>query len=191
MTHLGWIETSKVDGWNFFWCIYDTDELQRWSEEIKSELFCFLGHPSDPPIKLPSYNDNCFKPSVTRSDVKQNFKNQKQSPWCLTCGLFPETQGHLLQCPEIVTKFNYLKGIASKLDENDVYSSIAKQEIIVNIYSDIIEERENIINNVIEWETRNKKQEMRSKSWKANLPSDVRAQCTLLLQHSIMILLLY
>ena len=91
-----------------------------------------------------------FKLRSRTLDVEQNFKNQKQSPWCLTCGLFPETQGHLLQCPEIVTKLNYLKGIASKLDENDVYSSIAKQEIIVSIYSDIIEERENIINNVIE-----------------------------------------
>ena len=91
-----------------------------------------------------------FKLRSRTLDVKQNFKNQNQSPWCLTCGLFPETQGHLLQCPEIVTKLNYLKGIASKLNENDVYSSIPKQEIIVNIYTDIIEERNNIINNVID-----------------------------------------
>ena len=74
-----------------------------------------------------------FKLRSKTLDVKQNFKNQKQSPWCLTCGLFPETQGHLLQCPEIVTKFKYLKGIASKLDENDVYSSITKQQITINI----------------------------------------------------------
>ena len=39
---------------------------------------------------------------------------------------------------------HYLRGKTSKLNENDIYSTIEKQEIIVNIYSDILEVRENL-----------------------------------------------
>ena len=35
-------------------------------------------------------------------DVKQNFKDQHKSPCCSSCGLFPKTQSHLHQCPELV-----------------------------------------------------------------------------------------
>ena len=40
-------------------------------------------------------------------DVKQNFGGQSNNPWCTSCGLFPETQSHLLQCPEIVPKLGF------------------------------------------------------------------------------------
>ena len=71
-------------------------------------------------------------------DVKQNFKNQNQNPWCTSCGLFQESQGHILQC---------LSGRTAKLDEHLVYGSIEQQRVIVNIYSDILEVRENLQQN--------------------------------------------
>lgn len=85
-----------------------------------------------------------FKLRSRTLDVKANFKNGNQNPWCSSCGLFAETQGHLLQCPTLVQNLHYLRGKTSKLNENDIYSTIEKQEIIVNIYSDILEVRENL-----------------------------------------------
>ena len=75
-------------------------------------------------------------------DVKGNFKNQNSNPWCISCGLFQETQGHLLQCPPLVQNLNYLQGQSSKLDDKYIYGNIEQQIEIVNIYSDILEERE-------------------------------------------------
>ena len=65
---------------------------------------------------------------------------------CISCGLFPESQGHLLQCPQLVTKLNYLSGKVSKLNEYDIYEDIEKQQIILRIYSDILEVREKLKN---------------------------------------------
>ena len=77
-------------------------------------------------------------------DVKQNFKNLHKNPWCTSCKLFPETQSHLLQCPALVQKLKYLIGKTSKLNEKFVYGNINQQEIIVKIYSDLLEVRENL-----------------------------------------------
>ena len=62
-------------------------------------------------------------------DVKQNFKNQKQNAWCISCGLFHENQGSLLQ---------YSNGQTVKLNVNLIYDRIDQHLVIVNIYSDII-----------------------------------------------------
>ena len=85
-----------------------------------------------------------FKLRSRTLDVKSNFPGQNRNPWCTSCGLFQETQSHLLQCPEIVTKLSYLAGKSSTLNENFVYGSHKQQQIIVNIYSDILEVRENL-----------------------------------------------
>ena len=79
-------------------------------------------------------------------DVKMNFPGQHKDMLCISCTLFPESQGHLLQCPQLVTKLNYLSGKTSKLNEYDIYGNIEKQQITVNIYSDILEVRENMKN---------------------------------------------
>ena len=85
-----------------------------------------------------------FKLRSRTLDVKNNFPGQNRNPWCTSCGLFQETQSHLLQCPEIVTKLSYLAGKSSTLNENFVYGSHKQQQIIVKIYSDILEVRENL-----------------------------------------------
>ena len=56
------------------------------------------------------------------------------------------TQGHLLQCPPLVKNLKYLSEKASKLNENDIYGSLDQQIQIVNIYSDILEQRETLKN---------------------------------------------
>ena len=74
-----------------------------------------------------------------------NFRNQHDSLLCSTCHLFQETQAHLLQCPEIVRNLQWIDLNFSKLNENDVYSTLEKQIKIVKIFSKIIEERDNLL----------------------------------------------
>ena len=85
-----------------------------------------------------------FKLRSRTLDIKGNFKKQYKDSWCISCGLFEETQKHLLQCPEIVSKLNYLAGSATNLDENDIYEGVDKQEKIIKVYSDILEIREEL-----------------------------------------------
>ena len=84
-----------------------------------------------------------FKLRSRTLDVKQNFRNQNNDPWCISCGLFQETQSHLLQCPALAPKLNYLTDNNS-INENDIYGSLEKQEKIVKIFSDLLEIRENL-----------------------------------------------
>ena len=53
-------------------------------------------------------------------DVKKNFGGNNSNQWCISCGK------------------------ASKIDENHIYADLKKQIEIVNIYSDIIQEREKL-----------------------------------------------
>ena len=84
-----------------------------------------------------------FKLRSKTLDVKKNFGNN-ENPWCTSCGIVEETQGHLLQCPPLVRNLNYLVGGTSKLNENDIYGKIEEQIRIVHIYSDILQEREKL-----------------------------------------------
>ena len=77
-------------------------------------------------------------------DDKKNFGGKFDNLWCTSCGIFQETQGHLLQCAPLVKNLKYLEGKTSDLNENDVYGSIEQQIRIVNIYSDILQEREKL-----------------------------------------------
>ena len=89
-----------------------------------------------------------FKLRSRTLDVKENFKNQHKDMLCISCGLFPETQSHLLQCPELVAKLSHI--IGNNISENQIYGSVDQQEIIVKVYSDILEVREKLLNNYIE-----------------------------------------
>ena len=77
-------------------------------------------------------------------DVKKNFRGNFEDTLCISCGLFEETQSHLLQCPPLVENLNYLREETSKIDENMIYGDIDQQIKMVNIYSDIIHEREKL-----------------------------------------------
>ena len=50
--------------------------------------------------------------------VKCYFPGKYGDLWCISCGLFQETQGHLLQCPEINKKLQYLNLELSTVNEN-------------------------------------------------------------------------
>ena len=83
-----------------------------------------------------------FKLRSKTLDVKENFKGLSNNLWCTSCGLFRETQGHLLQCPELVSTLNYLDVKPSKLNENFIYGNIEQQQQMVKIYTDVLDERE-------------------------------------------------
>ena len=75
-------------------------------------------------------------------DVKKNFPGLNRNMWCRSCGLFTETQSHLLQCPALVVHLKYLTGKTSNLNEQYIYGNIKQQQMIVKIYTDILEVRE-------------------------------------------------
>ena len=86
-----------------------------------------------------------FKLRSRTLDVKVNFRGQHMNNiLCISCGLVPESQSHILQCPPIVTRLNYLSDKTSKLNELDIYGDLESQKKIVNIYSDILEIREKL-----------------------------------------------
>ena len=91
-----------------------------------------------------------FKLRSRTLDVKGNFKNQHKDLLCISCGLFEESQSHLLQCPELVSKLSYSIGNNTKIHENQIYGKLEQQESIVKVYSDILEIREKFLNNHIE-----------------------------------------
>ena len=73
-----------------------------------------------------------------------NFGSQVNENLCEICKLFPETQSHLLQCPEIVPKLNLISQ-GSQIDENFVYGNVESQLKIVKIYCKILEKRKEIL----------------------------------------------
>ena len=75
-------------------------------------------------------------------DVKKNFPGLNRNMWCRSCGLFTETQSHLLQCPALVVHLKYLTGKTSNLNEQYIYGNIKQQQMLVKIYTDILEVRE-------------------------------------------------
>ena len=48
--------------------------------------------------------------------------------------------------PPVACSRRYLLGKTSKLNENDIYGNIMQQVQIVNVYGDILQERENLKN---------------------------------------------
>ena len=85
-----------------------------------------------------------FKLRSKTIDVKQNFPGLNKDMWCTSCGLFPENQSHLLQCPALVVHLGYLAGETSTLNENYIYGSTEQKRSIVKIFSDILEVRDNL-----------------------------------------------
>ena len=74
-------------------------------------------------------------------NVKINFKHQHKDHLCLTCNLLPETQAHVLQCPEIVKHMKHIIKQDSKWTEDDIYGKLEDQIRIVKIYSEVLEIR--------------------------------------------------
>lgn len=85
-----------------------------------------------------------FKLRSKTLDVKKNFPGLHKDLWCSSCGLFPELQSHLLQCPALVVHLDYISGKTSTLNENWIYGNTEQQQSIVKIYSDILEIRDSL-----------------------------------------------
>ena len=77
-----------------------------------------------------------------------NLTNQYKDKLCLSCKLFPESQSHLLQCPEIAPKLKLLSLPQLVLDESYVYGDVRKQLQIVKVYCRVLEIRSNILEDI-------------------------------------------
>ena len=86
-----------------------------------------------------------FKLRSRTVEVKGNFPGQFKDLVCRCCNLAQETQSHLLQCKELVSKLQYLKEDTTNINEMYIYGSLDQQEMIVRIYSDILEARDNLL----------------------------------------------
>ena len=53
-------------------------------------------------------------------------------------------QSHLLQCPEIVVKLKTINKKWSELNENMIYGNIEEKQLIISIYSEVLQVRENL-----------------------------------------------
>ena len=81
-------------------------------------------------------------------DVKMNFPKQYEyeSKLCAVCKLFPESQSHLLQCPEIAPKLKLVSLSDDIIEEKEIYNSdVRKQHSIVRIFSNVLEIRNKIL----------------------------------------------
>ena len=86
-----------------------------------------------------------------RNNFSLNWDVKHLKEWYISCGLFKETQSHLLQCPQLVSSLKYLDVKPSNLNENLIYGNTNQQEMIVKIFSDILDAREK--QNEREWNT--------------------------------------
>ena len=78
-------------------------------------------------------------------NVKANFPKQYNDVWCQVCKLFPESQSHLLQCPQIAPKLKLVCAKISDLDEKLIYRDTENQLRIVKIYTQILEIRKSML----------------------------------------------
>ena len=88
-----------------------------------------------------------FRLRTRTLNVKMNFENMHTNLYCSTCKLFPETQSHLLQCPEIVKELKTVVQGNSRINEDDIYANLDKQVKIAKIYREILEIRDKLMSN--------------------------------------------
>ena len=92
-----------------------------------------------------------FKLRSKTLNVKLNFQSQEnallQENLCRTCHLFPETQGHLMQCPQIVPKLKVICPLANPIEENWMYGSLENQLKITKIYTQVLDIRNSLLEN--------------------------------------------
>ena len=86
-----------------------------------------------------------FKLRSKTLDVKGNFPGQFKDLVCRCCNMAQETQSHLLQCKELISKLQYLEENSTNQNEMFIYGNLEQQERIVKIYSDILEVRDSLV----------------------------------------------
>ena len=86
-----------------------------------------------------------FKLRSQTLNIKVNFPKQHDDIWCQVCKLFPESQAHLLNCPEIVLELNLVSDVNEKLDEKMIYGDTHDKLKIVKIYKQIMETRKTML----------------------------------------------
>ena len=85
-----------------------------------------------------------FKLRSKTLNVKMNFSQMYSDNLCRVCKLFPESQSHLLQCPDILPKLKLLSN-TEKIEEKYIYGDIYKQLKVVKIYLKVLEIREELL----------------------------------------------
>ena len=110
------------------------------SQYLQSSTFKTAGYLIDERF-FKSESQLLFRLRSKTLNVKQNFENQHTNNLCQTCILFPKTQSHLLQCPEIAPKLKLLSLQESDAEKQFIYGNIDQQLVIVKIYSIIWELR--------------------------------------------------
>ena len=86
-----------------------------------------------------------FRLRTKTLDVKMNFDRLHADIYCSLCKLFPETQSHILQCPDVVPNMNTPVISNHSLNEADIYGNLDKQVQIVKIYSEALDIRNKLM----------------------------------------------
>ena len=74
-----------------------------------------------------------------------NFDRLHADIYCSLCKLFPETQSHILQCPDVVTKMKTPVISNNSINDEDIYGNLDKQVRIVKIYSEALDIRNKLL----------------------------------------------
>ena len=76
-----------------------------------------------------------------------NYKNQFGSDiWCLTCGLYPEQQQHIIQCFVLRERVNHLIDL-DNYSYNDIHGNLSEQEGIAKVYTLLMDTRKDLLDN--------------------------------------------
>ena len=88
-----------------------------------------------------------FKLRSKTIQVKDNFKNayQNNDLLCDLCKLFPCTQSHPMQCPQLNLSLVVDKTL--HMDEKLIYGSADEQLLYIKIFTQFWELRERLLNN--------------------------------------------
>ena len=86
-----------------------------------------------------------FRLRTKTLDVKMNFDRLHADIYCSLCKLFPETQSHILQCPDVVPNMKTPVISNHSLNEADIYGNLDKQVQIVKIYSEALDIRNKLM----------------------------------------------
>ena len=168
-----WIEQLEKDK-NELDLQLDDEEIQKFTQEqfrriVKKKIeICagkFLKERQKSHSKTQNIEFDGFKPAkylLTRNlmikevqtlfslrtrmvDVKANFSSANtNNMWCKLCHLFPETQHHLLECPEIRIRTKNLIDF-KEIDYQMIYGNIKNQEKIAKTYQIILEKRKDLL----------------------------------------------
>ena len=79
-------------------------------------------------------------------ECKANFRNKNDDIVCQLCFEEDENQQHFLKCKKLKEIFKSKEILIENIEYNDIFKDIKKQKVIVNLFKQLIEVRNYLLN---------------------------------------------